>query len=406
MNSAAISCLDLKAINLPQREELIAAFTRVLDSGWYVLGAEVGAFEKEFAAWVGAREAVGVGNGLDALTLIFRAYLQLGEMAPGDEVIVAANTYIASLLAVSEAGLRPVPVEPDPVTFNLDPARIEEAITPRTRAILPVHLYGRACPMDEICAIAGRHGLKVVEDCAQAHGAAWEDRRVGAWGDAAGFSFYPTKNLGALGDAGAVTTGDAGLARTVRALRNYGSEKKYYNLMRGVNSRLDEVQAALLRARLPRLDAENARRRQIATRYRASIRHPEVTLPEAPADGAGHVWHLFVVRTARRDSLQAHLAARGVQTMIHYPVPPHRQQAYGDELPGDWPLTDSIHREVLSLPMSPRHTDEEIDRVVEAVNSWPAELVSRRARWTHADLDIMSSLRDAQRRLEQETVSA
>ncbi len=369
--NATIPCLDLKAINAVQRAELVEAFTRVFDSGWYVLGREVETFEREFAAWCGGGESVGVGNGLDALTLIFRAYQELGIMEKGDEVIVPANTYIASILAVSEAGLRPVPVEPDATTFNLDPARVEAAITRRTRAILPVHLYGRAADMVRITEIARRYGLKVVEDCAQAHGAMIGGRRVGTWGDAAGFSFYPTKNLGALGDAGAVVTRDAELARTVRVLRNYGSEKKYHNVMRGMNSRLDELQAALLRVRLPALDAENARRREIAAMYRAAIRHPEVAVPAAPAEAAEHVWHLFVVRSERRDALQAHLTAQGVQTMVHYPIPPHRQGAYAKgELAGEWPITDAMHAEVLSLPMGPCLTDAEVARVVEAVNAF------------------------------------
>lgn len=366
-----LPCLDLKGLNARQRAELIEAFTRVLDSGWYVLGAEVEAFEREFAAWCGAPECIGVGNGLDALTLIFRAYLELGIMRKGDEVIVPANTYIASILAVSEAGLKPVPVEPDAATFNLDPSHVEAAITPRTRAILPVHLYGRAADMPRIVEIARRRGLKVVEDGAQAHGAIIGGRRAGAWGDAAGFSFYPTKNLGALGDAGAVTTSDAELARTVRVLRNYGSEKKYHNVMRGVNSRLDELQAALLRVRLPLLDAENARRREVAALYLATIRHLEVSLPKVPRETAEHVWHLFVVRCVRRDALQAHLAASGVQTMVHYPIPPHRQGVYATgELAGEWPITDAIHAEVLSLPMGPCLANAEAERVAEAVNAW------------------------------------
>ncbi|AKC83299.1 aminotransferase [Verrucomicrobia bacterium IMCC26134] len=366
-----ISCLDLKEINRHHRAELLSAFTRVLDSGWYVLGAEVEAFEREFAVWCGADHCVGVGNGLDALTLIFKAYLQQGFMVEGDEVIVPANTYIASILALSAVHLRPVLVEPDAGTFNLDPARIEAAITPRTRAILAVHLYGRAADMSRIMEIARRHRLKVVEDCAQAHGAKHAGQPVGAWGDAAGFSFYPTKNLGALGDAGAVTTSDPSLARMVRALRNYGSEKKYHNLYQGVNSRLDELQAALLRVRLPSLAAENARRREVAASYLAAIRNPRVRLPAMPAEAEAHVWHLFVVRCAERDRLQAYLATQGVQTMVHYPIPPHRQEAYsGGELAGDWPITEAIHAEVLSLPMGPHLADAEVNRVIMAVNEW------------------------------------
>jgi dTDP-4-amino-4,6-dideoxygalactose transaminase len=363
-----IPCLDLKEINRHHRAELLAAFTRVLDSGWYVLGAEVEAFEREFAGWCGSAHCVGVGNGLDALTLIFRAYLEQGVMKEGDEVVVPANTYIASILAVSAVRLQPVLVEPNPATFNVDPARIEAAITPRTRAILAVHLYGQAADMTRITEIARRNGLKVVEDCAQAHGAMHAGRKVGAWGDAAGFSFYPTKNLGALGDAGAITTDDAALAAMLRALRNYGSEKKYHNLYQGVNSRLDEVQAALLRARLPALDGENARRREVAARYVAEIRNPLVRLPEMPVEAEAHVWHLFVVRCAERDRLQAYLAERGVQTMVHYPIAPQHQKAYASVFGGAYPLTDAIHKEVLSLPMGPHLTDEEVRRVVSEVN--------------------------------------
>ena len=306
---------------------------------------------------------------MDALSLIFRAWLELGVMAEGDEVIVPANTYIASILAVSAVRLKPVLVEPDPMTFNIDPAQIEAAITPRTRAILAVHLYGRAADLTRITGIARRRGLKVVEDCAQAHGAAHGGRRVGAWGDAAGFSFYPTKNLGALGDAGAVTTDDEALAAMLRALRNYGSEKKYHNLYQGVNSRLDEVQAALLRVRLPALDEENEARRRVAVRYLEAIRNPRVVLPEQGGPGA-HVWHLFVVRCAERDRLQAHLAEQGVQTMVHYPIAPQHQRAYAGTLSGNFPLTDAIHAEVLSLPIGPHLSEEETRRVVAAVNSF------------------------------------
>lgn len=364
-----IPCLDLKEINRHHREQMIEAFTRVLDSGWYVLGKEVLAFEEEFAAWNGSRFCVGVANGLNALSLIFRAWREQGVMAERDEVIVPANTYIASILAVSAERLTPVLVEPDPATFNLDPAKIEAAITPRTRAILAVHLYGRASDMTRITEIARRRGLKVVEDCAQAHGAIHAGRKVGAWGDAAGFSFYPTKNLGALGDAGAITTDYETLTAMLRALRNYGSEKKYHNLYQGMNSRLDEVQAALLRVRLPVLDEENEARRRVASRYLGEIRNPRVVLPE-PGESGAHVWHLFVVRCVERDRLQAYLADRGVQTMVHYPIAPQHQQAYAGEFAGHFPLTDAIHAEVLSLPIGPHLTDGEVERVVTAVNRW------------------------------------
>lgn len=374
--AGVVPCLDLRAVNARHREALRAACERVIESGWYVLGAEVEAFEAEFARWCGGGVCVGTGNGLDALTLIFRAWLEGGELRTGDEVLVPANTYIASILAVSLAGLRPVLVEPEEATFNLDPARLEEAAGPRTRAVLAVHLYGRAAAMDKIVPWARARGLKVVEDCAQAIGASLGGRRVGLWGDAAGFSFYPTKNLGALGDAGAVLTSDEELARRIRALRNYGSEVKYENRFAGVNSRLDELQAALLRAKLPGVDEENARRREVARRYREEIAHPLVRLPEAPADEGEHCWHLFVVRCARREALREHLAGRGVQAMVHYPIPPHRQEAYSGQWAGEWPITDRIHDEVLSLPMSGVLTDGEVDRVVAAVNGW-SEAVGR-----------------------------
>jgi dTDP-4-amino-4,6-dideoxygalactose transaminase len=291
-------------------------------------------------------------------------------MAEGDEVIVPANTYIASILAVSAVRLKPVLVEPELATFNLDPALIEAAITARTKAILAVHLYGRAADMTRITAIAKSRGLKVVEDCAQAHGAVHADRKVGTWGDAAGFSFYPTKNLGALGDAGAITTNDDALAAMLRVLRNYGSEKKYQNLYQGVNSRLDEVQAALLQVRLPFLDEENVRRREVAALYRGAIRNPSVILPEAPSDAAEHVWHLFVVRCTARDRLQTHLAAHGVQAMVHYPISPQYQRAYAGEFEGKFPITDTIHAEVLSLPIGPHITWAEVRLVCEVINNY------------------------------------
>jgi dTDP-4-amino-4,6-dideoxygalactose transaminase len=348
-----IPFLDLYAPHRELRTELQAAFARVLDSGWYILGQEVEAFEREFAAYCEAEYCVGVGNGLEALHLILRAY----GIGPGDEVIVPANTYIATWLAVSQCGATPVPVEPDDRTFNIDPSLIEAAITPRTKVILPVHLYGQPADLDPIKALAARHDLKVIEDAAQAHGARYKGRRVGGLGDAAGFSFYPGKNLGALGDGGAVVTNDAELADRVRVLRNYGSRVKYHNEVKGFNSRLDELQAALLRVKLPVLDEWNQRRRAAAARYRDRLAGCDLTLPFVP-EWAEPVWHLFVVRHPRRDELQQRLQQAGIGTMIHYPVPPHLQPAYA-ELgygAGAFPLTEAIHREVLSLPMGPHLT--------------------------------------------------
>ncbi|MES2995305.1 MAG: DegT/DnrJ/EryC1/StrS family aminotransferase [Verrucomicrobiota bacterium] len=365
----SVPFLDLRAINAACADELAAAARRVIDSGWYIHGEEHAAFEKEFAQWNGSPHALGVANGLDALTLVLRAWKELGVLRDGDEVIVPANTYIASVLAITENRLVPKLVEPDPVTFNLDPTRLEAALTSRTRVILPVHLYGRFAPMPEICDFARRHGLKVLEDCAQAHGASSGGRKCGTWGDAAGFSFYPGKNLGALGDAGAVNTADDKLADVVRALRNYGSEKKYHNRYQGPNSRLDEMQAALLRVKLSRLDAGNERRKEIAARYLQGIRHSAISLPEAPP-AEQHVWHLFVIRTARRDQLQQHLTNCGIQTMVHYPIPPHRQAAYPSLEHDPLLITETIHREVLSLPISPVMTDAQTDEVITAVNRW------------------------------------
>lgn len=366
-----IPFLDLKAINARERDALIAAFTRVLDSGWYVLGGEVAAFEREYAQYCGTQFAVGVGNGLDALTLTLRAYRELGRLERGDEVIVPANTYIATILAISENGLAPVLVEPEPATYNLDAALIEPALTARTRAILPVHLYGQTASMTAINAVARRHGLIVIEDSAQAHGARHAGTRAGALGDASGHSFFPSKNFGALGDAGAVTTSDAQLAEVIRALRNYGSHEKYVNDYQGVNSRLDELQAALLRVKLQRLEADNARRRALAQRYLAGIRHPAITLPTVAPDNEA-VWHVFVVRTPDRAGLQRHLQDRGIGTLIHYPVPPHRQRAYAGWNDRSYPVTERIHAEVLSLPISPVMADADIDAVIAACNAWPA----------------------------------
>ncbi|MBI4791980.1 MAG: DegT/DnrJ/EryC1/StrS family aminotransferase [Deltaproteobacteria bacterium] len=344
--------------------ELDAACRRVLQGGWYILGREVAAFEQEFAAYCGVNHCVGVGNGLDALFLILRAY----GIGAGDEVIVPANTYIASWLAVSHNGATPVPVEPAAGTYNIDPCLIEAAITSRTKAIMAVHLYGQAADMDPINALAARYQLKVIEDAAQAHGARYKGKRAGSLGDAAGFSFYPGKNLGAYGDGGAVLTDDPGLAALVRKLRNYGSGTKYYNDVMGFNSRLDELQAAFLRVKLTRLDEWNARRGGIAARYAEGLRHTSLTLPMVP-DWADPVWHLYVVRSAHRDRLQQRLAAAGIDTLIHYPVPAHRQKAYSHMhmTEGSLPRTEKIHREVLSLPIGPHLAPGDQQRIITEV---------------------------------------
>jgi dTDP-4-amino-4,6-dideoxygalactose transaminase len=366
-----IPFLDLKAINQAHRADLINAFTKVLDSGWYVHGKEHEAFEREFAAYCGTSECIGVANGLDALTLVLRAWKEMGVLAEGDEVIVPANTYIASVLAITENRLKPVLVEPDPGTYNLDPERLASALSPRTKAILVVHLYGQAADMTRITTFAREHGLKVLEDAAQAHGALHAGRRVGAWGDAAGFSYYPGKNLGALGDAGAITTSDEKLAHTLRALRNYGSHKKYHNLYQGPNSRLDELQAALLRVKLPSLDADNARRRDIADRYLNDICHPQVILPARPGCPESHVWHIFPVRTPNREALQRHLESAGIQCLVHYPIPPHQQQALPALGDSSLPVTEAIHREILSLPISQVMPPDQVDQVIAAINTFP-----------------------------------
>ena len=364
-----IPFLDLNRLHARHRDELLRAITTVLDSGWFVLGQRVRQFEEEFARYCGAGHAVGVANGLDALRLIFRAYMEHGVMMEGDEVIVPANTYIATILAVSESRLTPILVEPDLRTFNLDPDRIEEHVTPRTKAILIVHLYGQVAYSDGIRAAAQRHGLKVVEDAAQSHGAVSGDRVVGSLGDAAGFSFYPTKNLGALGDAGAVTTGDPQLAETVRMLANYGESSRYANRYKGINSRLDEIHAAVLSVKLRYLDECNQSRRAIAEYYRQHIANPLITLPAVGA-AESHVWHLFVVRVSERDRFRAHLVQRGIDTLVHYPTPPHRQPAYQEWNQRSYPITEEIHRTVVSLPIGVGTTDEELNRVVDGCNTW------------------------------------
>ncbi len=359
--------LDVRASYEEIAPELDAATHRVIAGGWYLLGEEIAAFEREYAAYVGARYCVGLGNGLDALHLGLRA---LGVGA-GDEVIVPSNTYIATWLAVSYAGATPVPVEPDPQTYNLDPARLEAAITPRTKAILPVHLYGQPADMDAINAVAARHDLRVLDDAAQVHGARYRGRRVGALADITAWSFYPGKNLGALGDAGAITTDDAELADRVRTLRNYGSRTKYVNEVRGYNSRLDEIQAAALRAKLPHLDEWNARRARIAARYLAELDNAGLMLPHVPA-WADPAWHVFVVRSYDRDALQRHLTAAEIGTVIHYPIPPHRQEAYRDLAlsEGSFPIAEAIHREVISLPIGPQMTEEQVTATIAAVQEF------------------------------------
>jgi dTDP-4-amino-4,6-dideoxygalactose transaminase len=350
------------------RDEMDAAYRRVMESGWYILGEETERFEKNFAQYCGVKHCIGLGNGLEALHLILRAY-GIGE---GHEVIVPANTYIATWLAVTYAGATPVPVEPLEATYNLDPSRVEAAITPRTRAILAVHLYGQPADMDSLREVATRRGLRLIEDAAQAHGASVNGHRAGSISDAAGWSFYPGKNLGAIGDAGGVTTDDDQLADRVRVLRNYGSRVKYFNEVKGFNSRLDPLQAAFLDVKLKYLDEWNARRKALAGRYLEALADvPNLTIPHVPA-WADPSWHLFVVRHPERDALQKHLTNHGIGTLIHYPIPPHLSDAYREMggQPGDYPITEAIHRTVLSLPMGPHLSAEQLDRVVEAIRSF------------------------------------
>lgn len=371
-----IDYLDLKKINHSFEPELSETVERVVRSGWYLLGEENKGFEREFADYCGTSGCVAVGNGLDALTLIFMAYCSLGLMQPGDEVIVPANTYIASILAVQRAGLKPVLCEPDWETCNIDPGRIEELITEKTKAILLVHLYGRACRMEQVQVLARKYALKVVEDGAQAHGARDGGVRVGALGDAAGFSFYPGKNLGALGDAGAVTSRDEALIERVRVLANYGSSKKYVHPFRGLNSRMDELQAAVLRLKLKRLDQDNEKRRQVALRYLKEIHSGDgITLPVLD-EPESHVFHIFTLFCAQRDALQAFLKERGIQTLIHYPIPPHRQDSMTEFAACSLPVTERIHREELSLPISPEMNEEEISTVIRAVNEFLDQVAS------------------------------
>lgn len=367
-----IPFLDLKSINRTRRDALLIAAERVIDSGWYVLGSEVQAFEQQFASYCGTAHCVGVANGLDALSLVIRAWKELGMVREGDEVIVPANTYIATILAVTENRLTPILVEPNPLTFNIDPLQAIKSISRKTRIIMPVHLYGRMSPMEELMSIAERSNLLVLEDCAQAHGASLSGRVAGSWGHAAGFSFYPGKNLGALGDAGAVITNDTQLAATVRAVANYGSEKKYVNRFKGINSRLDELQAAFLRVKLTHLDEDTAIRRSIAKRYSTEITNSAIALPlsDNTAEGYMDVFHLYVVRVRDRERFRAHLREEGVDTLIHYPIPPHHQMAYREMRDLNLPITESIHREVVSLPIGPTMDDGQVQCVISACNRY------------------------------------
>ena len=360
-----ISFLDLKTINSQYKEEIQASIKRVLDSGWYILGKEIGEFEREFGNYCGAQHCIGVANGLDALILIIRAY----DIGAGDEIIVPANTYIASILAITANGATPVLVEPDINTYNIDLTKIEEKITTKTKAILAVHLYGQTADMEKINKIAEKYGLIVIEDSAQAHGAYFNNKRTGNLGDASGFSFYPGKNLGALGDGGAITTNNDELAEKLRALRNYGSHVKYENIVKGVNSRLDEIQAAVLRIKLKYLDEDNDKRRLVAKFYRDHITNQQIILPSVSNEDS-HVWHLFVIRTSNREKLQNYLMENNIQTIIHYPIPPHKQKAYSEWSELKLPITEKIHNEVLSLPISPIIKKQEIEKVVEIINKY------------------------------------
>jgi dTDP-4-amino-4,6-dideoxygalactose transaminase len=370
-----IKFLDLQKINLAHQKEIEEAILKTFNSGWYILGEAVDSFEKKFASFCGVNHCIGVSNGLDALILILRAYIESGKMEEGDEIIVPANTYIATILSISHNNLKPVLVEPDILTYNIDPNKIEERITHKTKAIMPVHLYGQCAEMDAINAIAKKYNLLVIEDSAQAQGARYDGKSTGNLGDASGFSFYPGKNFGAIGDAGAVTTNDYNLAEVIRALRNYGSHKKYYNLYKGFNNRLDEIQAAVLSVKLKYLDEENQRRREVAQFYCDNIKNDKIILPILDTrypilDTKEHVWHLFVIRTKERDKLQQYLYEKGIQTVIHYPVPPHKQLAYKEWNDLNLPITEKIHDEVLSIPISNVIELKDIEYIVNTLNEY------------------------------------
>lgn len=360
-----IKFLDLHKINERFRSEIDSKLKEVLDSGWYLLGEQNKVFESNFAKYCGTKHCIGCANGLEALTLIIRAY----GFGAGDEIIVPANTYIASILSITENGCTPVLVEPDINTYNINPDLIEEKINEKTKAIMVVHLYGQAVQMEKIWNLAKKYNLKVIEDSAQAHGAMYQGKRTGNLSDASGFSFYPGKNLGCLGDGGCVTTNDDELAEKIRAIRNYGSHIKYHNIYKGINSRLDEIQAAVLDVKLKYLDNDNNRRREIAEYYKQNINNPEIILPETYEDNA-HVWHIFAIRTKNREKLQQYLKDNEIQTMIHYPIPPHRQECYKEWNNLSFPVTEQIHNEILSLPMSPVLTDEELDTICSVINNF------------------------------------
>jgi dTDP-4-amino-4,6-dideoxygalactose transaminase len=364
-----VDFLCLKDINAQYQSELKQACARVIDSGWYIDGKELGAFEKEFSDWCGVKYSIGVGNGLDALRLVLRAWLEMGKLRPGDEVIVQGNTYIASVLAITDNGLVPVFVEPSVGTFNLEIEAIKAAMTSKTKAIMPVHLYGQLSPMQQICEWAAEQDILVLEDCAQAHGATQQNKAAGSWGHAGAFSFYPGKVIGALGDAGAITTNDSDLADALRALRNYGSKERYLHDFKGFNSRMDEIQAAMLSVKLKHLYDEIEVRRGIADKYIKGITNPFVSVPSC-ADSAAHVWHLFVVKADSRDRLQAHLRERGIQSLVHYPVPVHKQKAYSEYAGLALPITENLSETILSLPMSPTLLEHEVDKVIDAINEF------------------------------------
>lgn len=360
-----IKFLDLKKINNRYREEIDSRIKNILDKGWYLQGEENENFTKNFANFCGTKFALGVANGLDALNLIIKAY----GFGNGDEIIVPANTYIATILAISENGCIPILVEPDFKTYNINPDSIEEKITSKTKAIMVVHLYGQTVQMEKIWKIAKKYNLKIIEDSAQAHGAIYQENRTGNLGDASGFSFYPGKNLGCIGDGGAVTTNDEELFNKIKAIANYGSDRKYHHIYKGVNSRLDEIQAAVLDIKLKHLDSDNNKRREISKYYRENIKNSKLILPET-YDEKSHVWHIFAVRTQNRDEFQKYLTEKGIQTIIHYPTPPHKQGAYKEWNNLSFPITEEIHNTILSLPISPVMTDSEIEKVVEVVNEY------------------------------------